>query len=134
MRSTAEWHGKCSASRAGLVWQTTAAGVPQGEGTMHPLPTIPHPRRGAAGRIIVHMSGEPHAIRTVGIWPIADVLGLDDHLDALRCDGTIPPDASGEPDADVLADLLDSQFITPPRPGRRQRLVSSRAVFFHAAE
>ena len=61
-------------------------------------------------------------VRVTPVCPISDVLEFDDEFDGI--------DAI---DARMVADLLDSRIITPPRPRRRrERSVSSRAVFFSA--
>ncbi len=64
-------------------------------------------------------------VRAIEVWPIPEVLDLK---------GSFEPgmDAS-DPilDDEILADLLASRMIAPPRPRRRRdRSVSSRAVFF----
>jgi len=63
-------------------------------------------------------------VRAATVWPIPEVLDLDGQFEPGR-------DAV---DDDLLADLLASRMIAPPRPRRRrERSVSSRAVFFSAA-
>ena len=98
---------------------------------MNTLPIAPRRPAGPAGQFVIHVAGEPLPIRAVAIWPIADVLSADDQVDALRCDGTIAADAGTVSDTAVLADLMESLLIAPPRPRhRRERLVSSRAAFY----
>jgi len=98
---------------------------------MNTIPVPPRRHVGSTREFVVHVAGEPLPIRAVTIWPIAEVLGADDQIDALRCDGTIAADADTVSDAAVLADLLESLLIAPPRPRhRRERLVSSRAAFY----
>jgi len=63
-------------------------------------------------------------VRAATVWPIPEVLDLDGQFEPGR-------DAV---DDDLLADLLASRMIATPRPRRRrERSVSSRAVFFSAA-
>ena len=67
-------------------------------------------------------------VRAATVWPIPEVLDLDGPFEPGRdaVDDII--------DDDLLADLLASRMIAPPRPRRRrERSVSSRAVFFSAA-
>jgi|LakMenEpi03Aug12_release.lakeMendotaPanAssembly.Ray.scaffolds.fasta_scaffold70842_3 hypothetical protein len=87
------------------------------------------PEPHVAYRFVAEVGGETQAIRAAAIWPIAEVLGCEDELAAAygagRCSGA---------DADLLRDILDSRMIVPPRPRRRGRSVSSRAVFYQAAD
>jgi len=64
-------------------------------------------------------------VRATPVWPIAEVLDLEDQV--LASAG-----AEGRVDPGLLRDLLDSRMIASPRPRRRQRAVSSRAVFLAA--
>jgi hypothetical protein len=91
----------------------------------------------ATGRLVVHVGVERHPIRSQPVWPIADVLGVEDQMDALL-EGCVEDAAAtaGLPSAaELLHDLLDSRMIVPPRPRRRrQRVVSSRAVFYQGSD
>jgi hypothetical protein len=61
-------------------------------------------------------------VRVMPLCSIADVLGFEHEIAA-----------AGAIDAGMIADLLDSRMIAPPRPRRRRdRAVSSRAVFYVA--
>ena len=62
-------------------------------------------------------------VRVTSICPIAEVLGFEDEI------------AEGDTaDSEMIADLLDSRMISPPRPRRRrERALSSRAMFYSAA-
>jgi hypothetical protein len=99
------------------------------------------------GRLVVHVGVDRHMIRSQPVWPIADVLGVEEQMDALLAGSVVEgsvlegcvDDAAvtgGQPSAtELLHDLLDSQMITPPRPRRRrQRAVSSRAVFYQGPD
>jgi len=68
-------------------------------------------------------------VRAAAVWPIPEVLDLESQFEP----GT---DAAGPPqDAGMVSDVLDSRMIAPPRPRRRrERAVSSRAVFYAAVE
>lgn len=78
----------------------------------------------AAGRLVVHVGDDRHPIRSQPVWPIADVLGVEDQMDDWL-DGN----------ALAIHDLLESRMIAPPRPRRRrQRAVSSRAVFYQGPD
>jgi len=85
-----------------------------------------------ACRFVAHVGGATQSIRAAAIWPIAEVLGCEDEMTlaygvagAARCEGA---------DAELVRDILDSRMIAPPRPRRRGRSVSSRAVFYQAAD
>jgi len=87
---------------------------------------------GASDRYIVNTATGACEVRARAIAPIAEVLGFEAEMD-VAAGGWI--DAStllgGAADGDLIADLLDSRMIAPPRPRhRRQRSVSSRAVFY----
>jgi hypothetical protein len=68
-------------------------------------------------------------VRAATVWPIAELLDLESQFEP----GT---DATGrDHNATLVADVLDSRMIAPPRPRRRrERAVSSRAVFYAAVE
>lgn len=79
------------------------------------------------------VGGETCAVRVSALHSIPEVLGFEDEMQLVlsaAADGDFPD--SGDPQA--IADLLESRMIAPPRPRRRrERAVSSRALFFHAA-
>lgn len=86
-------------------------------------------RRYAAARFVVRVGSEWSPMRIATIWPIADALATETGLEAA------PPAATPGTTADrMVLDLIDSGMIPPPRPRRRrERPVSSRAVFYQAA-
>jgi len=68
-------------------------------------------------------------VRGTPVWPIPEVLELDDQFEPGR------EAADRGPDDELVADLLASRMIAAPRPRRRrERGVSSRAVFFAGSE
>lgn len=82
-----------------------------------------------AARFAVRVGAEWSPIRATMIWPIADVLAVEIGL-AARQTGSEPSPESAER---LVLDLIDSGMIAPPRPRRRrERPVSSRAVFYQA--
>ena len=98
---------------------------------MNTIPLAPRRPGPTVGHFVVHVAGESHEIRAVAIWPIAEALGAAGQTDMLGPHGTVAADHTVEDDAVILADLMDSLLIAPPRPRhRRQRLVSSRAIFY----
>ena len=69
-------------------------------------------------------------VRAATVWPIPEVLDLDGQFEPDQFESAQDAIADDE----LLADLLASRMIAPPRPRRRrERSVSSRAVFFSAA-
>lgn len=63
-------------------------------------------------------------VRVTPVSPISEVLEFEDEFEGI--------DAL---DARTVVDLLDSRMIAPPRPRRRRdRAVSSRAVFYSAGQ
>lgn len=69
------------------------------------------------------VGGEACPVRATPVWPIAEVLDLDDAFDDLAA-------AGGAPDQRLVADAIESRMIAAPRLRRRQKAVSSRAVFY----
>ena len=80
-------------------------------------------------RLAMRVDDTECVVRATAVWPIADVLDLDIHYE------TGADAATSGFDAEIVADLLESRMIAPPRQRRRgRRAVSSRAVFYAAAE
>jgi hypothetical protein len=68
-------------------------------------------------------------VRAATVWPIADILDLESQFEP----GAEAP--GSDHTAALVADVLDSRMIPPPRPRRRrERAVSSRAVFYAAVD
>lgn len=64
------------------------------------------------------------SVRAFPLATIQDLLGFDHDLEAV---------AAADVDPEMVADVMESRMIAPPRPRRRRdRAVSSRAVFFGA--
>ena len=83
----------------------------------------------AAGRYVVTVGETPCEVRAYAIAMIADVLGFEQEME-----GEVADLAGVSADRRLIADLLDSRMIAPPRVARRrQRPVSSRAMFYGAA-
>lgn len=84
-------------------------------------------RRFTAARYAVRVGSEWSPVRVATIWPIADVLA--------GAGGPAAAEGAAAADARLVLDLVDSGMIDPPRPRRRrERCVSSRAVFYQAAD
>ena len=71
------------------------------------------------------VDGDTLTVRATTIWPIAEVLDFEHSLgDAAAL---MPTE---DVDSGLIVDALDSHMILPPRLRRRQRAVSSRAMFY----
>jgi hypothetical protein len=90
----------------------------------------------ATCQFVVRVGDAKQTIRAAAVWPIAEVLGCEDQMDAVlsgAADGVRAAEAAGI-DVGLMHDLLDSSMIAPPRPRRRrERALSSRALFFQTA-
>ena len=85
---------------------------------------------GVASRYVVTVGDTSCEVRAHTIAMIAEVLGFEQEMEGDVVDLMTGDAADGR----TIADLLDSRMIAPPRPlRRRQRPVSSRAVFYGAA-
>jgi len=71
------------------------------------------------------VDGDTLTVRATAVWPIAEVLDFERSLD-----DSASLVQTGDVDAELIADALDSRMILPPRLRRRQRAVSSRAMFY----
>ena len=98
------------------------------------LPVAAGSTTAAPHRFVIRVGTTVCEIRARAIEPIADVLGFEEEMDMAA--GVFDAVAGGAgPGGDAagsaVADLLESRMIAPPRPRhRRQRAVSSRAMFF----
>jgi hypothetical protein len=81
---------------------------------------------GAATRYVVTVGDSQCEVRVRTVALISEVLGFEQEMDERVAD------LDGDQlDGHTIADLLDSRMIAPPRwQRRRQRPVSSRAMFF----
>jgi len=87
---------------------------------------FPRPAAAAASRSVMPAGAFVCEVRVRAVALIAEVLGFEDEMDVASGDLL-----GSEADRHGIADLLDSRLIAPPRPrGRRQRAVSSRAMFY----
>jgi len=108
-------------------------------GFANALPVAAGSTTAAPHRFVIRVGTTACEIRARSIEPIADVLGFEEEMDmaaGVFDAGVIDAVAGGAgPGGDAagsaVADLLESRMIAPPRPRhRRQRAVSSRAMFF----
>ena len=84
----------------------------------------------ASAQFTIHVDGEPCTVRAAQVWTIEEVLEFAQQFDG-DIAGPHPLDTS---EARLVADVLESRMIAPPRPRRRrQRPLSSRAMFFSSA-
>lgn len=87
------------------------------------------PASGEAARYVMTVADTPCEVRVRTIAMIAEVLGYEQEME-----GDVADLAGHAADRTLIADLLDSRMIAPPRPARRrQRPVSSRAMFYATA-
>lgn len=89
------------------------------------FPCLANPSTGNRHLLVTSLDGEQLTVRATAVWPIAEVLDFECSLDDAAAQ--IP---AGDLDAELIVDALDSRMILPPRLRRRQRDVSSRAVFY----
>jgi hypothetical protein len=88
--------------------------------------TTVKPSCSEAARYVVTVGETPCEVRVRTIAMIAEVLGFEQEME-----GDAEGLAGHPEDRNLIADLLDSRMIAPPRPmRRRQRSVSSRAMFY----
>jgi len=94
-----------------------------------PAPTTSGTDAAAVSRYVMTVGATRCEVRGRTIGTIAEVLGFEREME-----DAIGDLADASPDAGTIADLLDSRMIAPPRPlRRRQRTVSSRAMFYGQA-
>ena len=88
------------------------------------------PSPAAATLFTIQVDGEPCVVRATQVWTIEEVLEFAQQFDEADA-GPHPQDTD---EAQLVADVLDSRMIAPPRPRRRrQRPLSSRAMFYSGA-
>ena len=98
--------------------------------TSSATPSLSYPTRAYS----VQVAGEECLVRATQIWPIADLLapplpeliGIDE-MDAV---GALAPDDAGIP----AEEAHSAGLAAVPRRGRRQRAVSSRAMFYRVGD
>lgn len=84
-------------------------------------------RRNVSNRLsatvfVARVRGSDCPIRCIPLTPIHELLGFENETESALADLA---------DGDLVADVLDSRMIAPPRPRRRRdRSVSSRAAFY----
>lgn len=85
-----------------------------------------------ATAVVVDVDGT--VVRGLPIWSITDLLDCDDQVDAaFAVSDTSGDQAEAALDPGTLDDIISSRLIAPPRRRhRRDRAVSSRAVFYQA--
>lgn len=96
---------------------------------------MPSPQRQAhvPQRFTIKVGDAECVVRATAVWPIPEVLEFESHLEP-GSDVCVQPSAR-ELERELIADVLASRMIVPPRPRRRrERAVSSRAVFYAGAE
>jgi len=87
--------------------------------TIRPAPSAPRTTLVLEAQV----DGEACTVRATPVWPIAEVLDLDAAFDDLAA-------VAADVDPRLVADAIESRMIASPRLRRRQKAVSSRAVFY----
>ena len=91
---------------------------------MNATTTRPAPQSGRTTILLAtQVAGECCTVRATPVWPIAEVLDFEEAFDDLAVAGT-------EIDQDLVADAIESRMIATPRLRRRQKALSSRAIFY----
>ncbi len=95
-------------------------------------PTATHRPNGSNCRCYtVTVGTDACTVRAATVWPIHEVLHVEAEMVLSAGDAA----GAALDDAELLVDLLASRMIAPPRPRRRrERCVSSRAIFYSGAE
>jgi hypothetical protein len=84
-------------------------------------------------RFTVKVGDAECVVRATAVWPIPEVLELESQLEPGQ--DVAAEDSTRNLERELIADVLASRMIVPPRPRRRrQRAVSSRAVFYAGVE
>jgi hypothetical protein len=84
-------------------------------------------------RFTIKVGDAECVVRATSVWPIPEVLELESQLEPGSDESTRA--SARELERELIADVLASRMIVPPRPRRRhQRAVSSRAVFYAGSE
>lgn len=91
--------------------------------------TFPQIERGPHGLptavFVTRIGGCDCPVRCIPVSPIHELLGFEEETDV---------DTAGFAGDALVADVIDSRMIAPPRPRRRRdRSVSSRAAFYAPA-
>ena len=97
--------------------------------------SIGGPAAMTASTYFLQVGGETCEVRIASLHSIPEVLGFEDEMQlAFSAVAGGESQDAGTDDPQAIADLLESRMIAPPRPRRRrERAVSSRAVFFGAS-
>lgn len=88
-------------------------------------------------RFTIRVGDAERVVRATAVWPIPEVLELESQLEPGLGQGsdTAADSATRSLERELIADVLSSRMIVPPRARRRgPRAVSSRAVFYAGAE
>lgn len=90
---------------------------------------------GIASRLVMRVGNHACTVRAIPIVRIEDALAFDEELQAAAGLSAEQEACVATGEAALVADLLEARMIAPPRARRRRdRAVSSRAVFYAAAE
>jgi hypothetical protein len=89
--------------------------------------TSRRPEPSSSACFVMRVAGTECTVRATTVWPIHEVLEAEAEMLLAAGDQ--------EAAAEMLVDLLDSRMIAPYRPRRRrERAVSSRAMFYAGAD
>ncbi|MFM8984526.1 MAG: hypothetical protein ACKONH_00440 [Planctomycetia bacterium] len=87
------------------------------------MKAVARPETAASTCFCMKVAGTECQVRATTVWPIHEVLEVEAEMLLAATEG------------ELLLDMLESRMIAPPRPRRRrERPVSSRAVFYSGSE
>ena len=90
--------------------------------------TSRRPETASPACYVMRVAGTDCTVRATTVWPIHEVLEVEAEMLLAAGDQEAA-------DAEMLVDLLASRMIAPHRPRRRrERAVSSRAMFYAGAD
>jgi hypothetical protein len=92
------------------------------------MKAVARPESVASACFCMKVAGTECHVRATTVWPIHEVLEVEAEM-------LLAAGGHAASEGELLLDMLESRMIAPPRPRRRrERPVSSRAVFYAGSE